>query len=250
MNNILILTDQQAGTDILAFASQLATQNERELIVAETAKRQQARKLSKTLVPAGRQMLPEKEEEWLTGHKVINISAFTTNEIAQYIYQEAYDLVIVKPGELQLDLQGLSNRLPCPLMILPGRVPSADIKRMVYLTDLRYAQTQVIRSVAKFNNASLLLAHICEQGLPDLDQSYGTALFNDAFGYLRKSQELLFTHIRETDMKKSVDTLINTMCADLLVCSNRRFHFNKLLGDRLPKHLPAYISVPLMIFPC
>jgi len=249
MNNILTITDQRAGTDVLTFAYRLAAQNGRELVVAETARYRQTRKLSNALVPAGLQTPPEKEEEPLTAHKTINIAGLTVEEIARYVYQEAYDLVIARPGELQFDLQALLNRLSCPLLVLPDRIADTEIKRMVYLTDLRYAQTQVISSLTKFSHTSLLLAHICEQGLPDISTPYDKTLFNDTFGYFRKAQELLFTHIRETNIEKSVDTLINTMCADLLVCTNRRSHFSKLLGDRLPVRLPAYISVPVLIFP-
>jgi hypothetical protein len=96
----------------------------------------------------------------------------------------------------------------------------------------------------------VLLAHICQQGLPDLTTDYGKELFIDSFGRYSNVCELFFSHIKETNFEKIADILTHTMGADLLVCVNRMYHFQKLLGDYVPRQLPDHISVPLLVFPC
>jgi hypothetical protein len=62
--------------------------------------------------------------------------------------------------------------------------------------------------------------------------------------------ELFFSHIKEKNIEQAVDTIINTMQADMLVCINRKFHFELLLGKYILAALPDHITVPLLVFPC
>jgi len=172
------------------------------------------------------------------------------NTLAAHIRQKGYAMVISQSGIEGLNLQTVLNQISCPLMLMPHNLTISEISRMVYLTDLRFCQQQVLTYLEKFKRSSMLLAHICEPGLPDLVPSYASELFADTVGRHVSRPELFFSHIKERNLEKMLDTLISTMRTDMLVCLNRRSQFQRILGEYIPKHLPDCISVPLLIFPC
>jgi hypothetical protein len=63
------------------------------------------------------------------------------------------------------------------------------------------------------------------------------------------SEHFYFNNIRERNIGKAVDVLVNDMNTDLLVLTNHRYHFDELLGSVNELTLPGYIQIPIMIFP-
>lgn len=265
MNDILIITNHADDTHVTKFAYQFALQNGKDIIEAQMSKQPgaNARSLQAVANQGNRSQSPRIEhpemaddnfEDFRGGHlpnvKTIDASRCTERKLAAYIRRENCAMVMASLKNCRLNLQVVLNHISCPLMLLPDDFIAMQIKRIVYLTDLRYCQQPVVSQLAKFKNSSVLLAHICQQGLPDLTTDYGKQLFIDLFGRYGNACELFFSHIKETNMAKVVDTLVDTMGADMLVCVNRMYHFQKLLGDYVPKQLPDHISVPLLIFPC
>lgn len=265
MDNILIITNNADDAHVNKFAYQLALQNGKDIIEAQMSKQPGARSLILQAVSnqgsrsgSARVEHVDMDEEnfgdfndqHLPNIKTIDASRCTERKLAAYIRRENCSMVVAYLKNCRLNLQVVLNHISCPLLVLPDDFDAKPIKRIVYLTDLRYCQQPVVSHLSKFKDASVLLAHICQQGLPDLTTDYGKQLFIDSFGRYSDACELFFSHIQEANFKKVVDTLTNTMGADLLVCVNRMHHFQKLLGDYVPKQLPDHISVPLLIFPC
>lgn len=264
MNDILIITNHADDTHVTKFAYQFALQNGKDIIEAQMSKQPGARSLILQAVSGQSSRsrssnvehldmdedFSDVNDRHLPNIKTIDASRCTERKLAAYIRRENCAMVMASLKNCRLNLQVVLNHISCPLMLLPADFDARQIKRIVYLTDLRYCQQPVVSQLAKFKNSSVLLAHICQQGLPDLTTDYGKQLFIDSFGRYGNACELFFSHIKETNMERVVDTLTNTMGADMLVCVNRMYHFQKLLGDYVPRQLPDHISVPLLIFPC
>jgi hypothetical protein len=266
MDNILIITNHADDTHVKHFAYQFALQNGKDIIEAQINKPRPVSsfKLQPVNFQSGKRQRHQSEsfepdseifndldsDAYLPRLKTVDASRFRERELAEYIRREDCSMVVASTKNCPLNLQTVLNQISCPVMLLPDDVVARPIKRIVYLTDLRYCQQPVVSQLAKFKDASVLLAHICQQGLPDLTTDYGKELFVDSFGRYCNSCELFFSQINETNFERVVDTLVNTMGADMLVCVNRMYHFQQLLGDKLPKRLPGHISVPLLVFPC
>jgi len=262
MDEILMLTNHADDLHAVKFAHQFARQNGKVLVLAQLNRfesvslpdhkpvtsygswQEKGENIYQDVAPTSN------GEQFHPPLKTIDASRFNENMLATHICQNGYAMVICKPGINRLNLQTVVDLINCPLMLLPDSFSITDVKRIVYLTDLRYCQQQVINYLDKFKRSSVLLAHICEKGLPDLIPSYGNQLFTDTIRYHVANPELFFSHIKESGVEKMVDILVNTMSTDMMVCLNRRFHFQQLLGEQLPKRLPAYITVPLLVFPC
>lgn len=266
MDEILIITNHADETHVTEFAYQFAWQNGKDLIVAQTSKPQPSMQLSESLVDSRNNWLNKQDTNKFSAYsepsrqfntepyqprvRTVDASRFTERELAAYICRENCSMIISRLKHCRLNLQTVLNQLNCPLMLLPENYVTPQIKRISYLTDLRYCQLPVVNHLSKFKGVSILLAHICLQGLPDLVPAYGNELFKNTVGRYISYPELFFSQIKETNIEKIIDTLISTMRADMLACLNHSFHFQQLLGNYLPKCLPEYISVPLLIFPC
>lgn len=260
MDKILILTSNANDAHLINFAQKFASKNSQHLVVATTNKTPKQRLPEPVAAQVSRQSLPNKalhsgsstycnERSDLIDLSTIDVSSFDENQLAVYILKQGFTMVMSCLEGSRLDMQSILNKLHCPLMILPEDVTDHNIDRVVYLTDLRYCQQHILAGLSRLKNSSLLLTHICQQGLPDLSLTYGEQLLADAIGCRNLSNELFFSHVKETKMQNVTDTLINIMHANMLVCLNRQFHFQQLLGDRLPARLPAHISVPLLVYP-
>lgn len=262
MKEILLITENAERRTEIAFAGRFAAQNELRLVVAQTqAKKQNARQPQSMLAQhaRGAENHSNEAENWTSlavlheisavKPRIVDTSRFNENELVAFIRKENFAMVISSPSAETPNLQAILNQLSCPLLLLPEILPSMPINRMAYLTDLRYCQQPVLNNLSDLRGSSLLLAHVCQQGLPDVSPGYGEALFADTIGKRNTRFQLFFSHIRDTDMQKISETLISTLHVDVLVCVNRQFHFQQLWGDRLPDKLPSHITVPVLIYP-
>ena len=140
----------------------------------------------------------------------------------------------------------------CPLLLVPENSTLRDFEHIVYTVDLRYCCLQRLRylkELAALYNANLLIAHLPAKGLPDMVQEYACAFFNEEISNHINYDKLFFNHIKDPDIKKVMDVLINMMNTDLLVLVNHRFHFEEIIGRYITPSLPAHITIPVLIFP-
>ena len=154
-------------------------------------------------------------------------------------------------GRTAVDLQSLLNKLRCPLLMIPKDWSSVTFERITYITDLRYCLTDVMRYLAALagpSQACLSLAHLSARGLTPIEENYGQQLFAKVGRHVPDCK-LTFNNIRERDVNRAVDVIINDLHNDLLVLVNHRFHFKEIVGERLTDQLPERINKPLLLFP-
>jgi hypothetical protein len=145
-----------------------------------------------------------------------------------------------------------STKSGCPIMFIPEKVEYKAFEKMVYATDLRFCRHEIVAfltQLAKPLNASVLIANISAQGLPYMEDNYARSVFEDEILNPVKYENIYFSNIRERDIPKALDVLVNGMNNDLLVLVNNKYHFKELLGHEMPYYIPENIHIPLLIFP-
>lgn len=154
---------------------------------------------------------------------------------------------------IESDVLSCSAKSGCPVLLVPEQFPYKAFEKIVYATDLRYCRQGIIRFLSKLAinfNASVLIANIAARGLPFMEHSYALDVFKDTIDHPASHDHFYFNNIRERDIPKAIDVLVNDMDTDLLVLVNHKYHFNELFGAVRPYVLPDYIRIPVLIFPC
>jgi hypothetical protein len=157
------------------------------------------------------------------------------------------------PSKSKLNIHAVLNMVLCPLLLIPERWHIKNIERIVYLTDLRYCALQIVRylaGIAKQCRGALSIAHISASGLPDMAEKYALDVFSGAISNKVSYDQLFFNNIKEKNLGKAVDVMINGLHNDILALANHRFHFEEIVGRYITETLPVNISIPLCVFPC
>lgn len=152
-----------------------------------------------------------------------------------------------------LNIHAVLNRVLCPLLLVPAQWQLKDIERLTYMADLRYCRIQVLvylAEIARPWNAALSIAHMSARGLPDMAEKYALIVFSEEISNNVNYDQLFFNNIKEKDLAKVVDVMINGMHNDILVMVNHRFHFEEIVGRYITDTLSLNITIPLLIFPC
>ena len=153
--------------------------------------------------------------------------------------------------ENRINMKSVLNRIQCPILLVPESAPVKKIDRIVYLADLRYAQTPVINYLAKWRveDESVIVAHLCTKGLSELDKLYADHLFNKELIRKVVCKNLYFSNLCAKDFSDTLDEVIHGMEADMLVCLNHSYHFTQIFGSLAELKIPEYIAVPVLVFP-
>jgi hypothetical protein len=147
---------------------------------------------------------------------------------------------------------GCATKSGCPVLFIPEKYEYKAFEKMVYATDLRFCRREVVTfltQLARPLDANILIANIPAEGLPYMEDGYAKSVFEKGTFNPGNYEHIYFSNIRERNIPKAIDVLINGMNNDLLVMMNHKFHFNELLGHHLPYILPDSVAVPLLIFP-
>jgi hypothetical protein len=157
-------------------------------------------------------------------------------------------------NELHIEVEALScsTKSGCPIMLIPEKFEYKVFEKIVYATDLRFCRHEIIvflTQLAKPLNASVLVANISAKGLPYMEDNYARTVFADTVLTPANQEHIYFSNIRERDIPRALDVLVNGMNNDLLVLVNNKFHFKELVGHDMPYVIPENIHVPLLIFP-
>lgn len=145
-----------------------------------------------------------------------------------------------------------STKSGCPILLIPEKFEYKLFEKIVYATDLRFCRHEIVTfltQLAKPINASILIANISAQGLPYMEDNYARTVFNDTVINPGNQEHIFFSNVRERDIPRALDVLVNGMNTDLLVLVNNKFHFKELLGHGMPYVIPDNIHIPLLIFP-
>ena len=259
MKTILIVDD---GSSAVAAATKLALQMA-DMIQADVIKAQtfHRSKVFKPKVLAGDHYFDtgndvDVTQVWQKDISTIEIPEANAADLAKLALQLDCWLVIkgcgkMREGSKGPDMQSLLNHLRFPLLMVPESWVGHQIGRITYIADLRYCRLNIMRYLADMatsSHAGLSLAHLSAKGLSPIDESYAQEVFNEIAAKTH-SHFAAFNNIRDVDVHRAVDTLINHLHNDLIVLVNHRFHFKEIIGDKLTDQLPKQINVPLMLFP-
>lgn len=189
----------------------------------------------------------------------LDASALNEAQLAEYIYNNEVSMIV--KGELDgiqsqlprkdVNIHAVLNKVRCPLLLVPANWQIKDIERMAYISDLRYCRSYIISQMARVArpwDASVSVAHISVDGLPDMEENYAKSVFKAATSGV-SYDKLIFNNIKEKELLTAVDVLINGMHNDVLVLINHRYHFEEIIGRYITDTLPANITVPLLIYP-
>jgi len=155
-------------------------------------------------------------------------------------------------GYVEANILKNATKSGCPVLLVPKHFPYKMFEKIVYPTDLRFCRRDVvtfISQMAKLLGSSILIANISEKGLPYMEDSYARVVFHDVVNNAGHFENILFSNVKERDVPKALDILVNGMDNDLLVLVNNKFHFNELLGHDSPYAIPENINIPLLVFP-
>lgn len=189
-----------------------------------------------------------------------DIVDFDTTQLAAMIIKKNIWLMVSGSGATMqdgprqplLNLQSVLNKVQCPLLIVPENWALKNIQHITYMADLRYCRAAVVKylvQLAEPMQASVSVAHLSAKGIPDIEESYSQRMFTEQVVNHIHSYPVGFNNIREKDISKAVDVIINGMHNDVLVLVNHRYHFKEIIGDYLTEALPGHITIPLLIFP-
>jgi hypothetical protein len=145
-----------------------------------------------------------------------------------------------------------STKSGCPVLLIPEKFEYKAFEKIVYATDLRFCRREIVlflTQLAKSIGASVLIANISAKGLPYMEDKYARTVFADTLITPGNQEHIYFSNIRERDIPRALDVLVNGMNSDLLVLVNNKFHFNELLGQDMRYVIPDNIHIPLLIFP-
>jgi hypothetical protein len=188
----------------------------------------------------------------------IDISESDENQLIQLINQDHIWMIIkgmsndLPRDTLSLNLNCILNRVQCPLLLVPETWSLKSIERIVYLADLRYCRIKIVRFLEELAlpfKAEVSIANLSAKGLPHMADDYALSIFNDEVARNAPYDRLLFNNIKERDLEAAIDVIINGLHCDFLAIVNHRFHFEEILGRYITDKLPAYITIPLFIFP-
>jgi hypothetical protein len=276
MKNILIFNDFSSGAEhAIEFALVLAAKTNSYLYIWNTlAKRENsvARELAvahfseETEVPVDHSVWVLKSESG------VNCKDSLPPQV-KFIEGIDFDadnvLAIVKDFEIGMLVRGLTGnregvmhietetikcatRSGCPVLLIPEKLEFKQFEKIVYATDLRFCPQETLtflNHLAESVHASILIANIAQKGLPYMEDKYAFTVFKEAISNNGKRAQFYFNNVRERDISRAIDVLVNGMNNDVLVLMNNRFHFNELLGYNKPYPVPSNIRVPLLIFP-
>jgi hypothetical protein len=191
--------------------------------------------------------------------EVIDTALFSEDEFIAFINEHATWMIIKGiQGSVEtamrndMNLYAVLNKIRCPLMLVPEKFEMKNFEQIVYTADLRYCRLQIVKylkELAEAFSANLLIAHLSAKGLPDMEEKFAYAVFNEITSGPVKYDRLFFNNIREKNINKAIDVLINGMHTDLLAMVNHRFHFEEIVRRGIYHVIPENIKIPLLIFP-
>ncbi|HEY9001905.1 MAG TPA: hypothetical protein VIM89_11175 [Mucilaginibacter sp.] len=275
---VVVNDDSKEALQAAKYAFQLACFYNKDIVLANmvSAERSMLNQVARSrAVPAGFEVVlgddekPETVSDHLNclnsgtdfhpGIQSMDASGFGEREMIAYVNFHKPCLIIHgmaadaenQDNGYRINMKSVLNRIQCPILLVPESAPVKKIERIVYLADLRYAQTPVINYLAKWRveNESVIVAHLCTKGLSELDKSYADHLFSNELMKKVVCKNLFFSNLCAKSFSDRIDEVIHGMEADMLVCLNHSYHFTQIFGSLAELKTPGYISIPVLVFP-
>lgn len=190
----------------------------------------------------------------------VDISTFNEIQLAEFSNKEQVWMIVKGMADhspetlskLHININYLLNRVRCPVLMVPFHWPLKQIERLVYIADLRYCRVHFVKFLTELAwpwNAIVSIANLSAKGLPDMCEEYAGSVFEGEICNNVKYDKLVLNNVKEKNLNKAVDVMINGLHNDVLVMVNHRFHFEEIVGSYITEDLPDHITVPLLIFP-
>jgi hypothetical protein len=274
MPTIFIIDDYSSNAENAAMLAFMLAKNTRAKIVLGTLKSLVKEPTARMLVDTeGIAELPVRYQQGLLTYlnalnesaensgcsiEQLEIGHMTTDNLADFINQNQ-TLMVIKPitagngkGQtLSFNIRGLLSKVLVPVCLVPAGWKVCSLKRITYITDLRYCRKDIINHLFKFitPEAAVYIAHMALPGVADLVPEFAKALFKSLVAMFINGRRLSLHHIKETASTTVADVLVNGMNNDALVLTNRSAHFNQLIGDGFDRKHHELIQVPLFLYP-
>jgi hypothetical protein len=279
MNNILIINDYSAGVkSATAYALSLAKKMHANLLIwnINRAAEPQTQVLANTkasainetaekpfsvdsfLLSAG--ILPQQHQSG--NSPLINVleeNYITRQGIINIINQHKIQLVVKGVSANQplhqlvdLQMQTVLNKTYCPVILIPEQFVTPSIQNIVYMADERFSPFEILwqlKRIAQANDADITLANMASDGIPQMEENYAHDFFADVIKAHVPYDRMSLNHIRERNVKKVTDVMVNVIKTDLLVMSYRKYHFAQLTDKNRLAEDPNHLDVPVMLFP-
>lgn len=275
MKTILVIDDGSAAAKHAAhFALHIALKVKADLVLARVCPVKQLRSVKQFQLVGhnavnhsaeaelGGLLMQLQQQATLSGDFVPSINAFCPEhdmetELSAYIIKNNIWMMVKGapesgPYDQHVKVQAILNRIACPLMLIPEKYNQHNFHHIIYTADLRYCRLPVLRflaALARPYQADLVLAHLSAKGLPHMEQQYALTVFSDEVSKRIDYEKLYFNNIRERDICRAVDVMVNTMHADLLAVVHHCFHCEELLPEGSRTSIPSQITIPVLVFP-
>jgi nucleotide-binding universal stress UspA family protein len=191
----------------------------------------------------------------------LDISELDTRELAAYVHQHQVWLIVkgtagmapaAKSANSQLDLQRLLNQVLVPVFLIPMSWRRVTLKNFTYMTDLRYCRIDVIQylmSLTEPIGTNLFIAHLLGAGSPDMSPGFALDVFSDLAKRWKRNERLFLHHLKDTDLSRVADVLINGMKNDGLVLINHSQQYRHFIDGQLNIREPELLNAPLLLYP-
>jgi len=140
---------------------------------------------------------------------------------------------------------------PCSILLLHGKTKFRTIKNILYITDLRYCDLDIIEqltSYANLLNAHVTILHVCTDGLPVLLNEEASAIFKDSIATQINYKHLYFLETESCDTKLAINKMFENQDEDVLVIAHKKYHFfNHLFRQHTKKESLMYSRLPIII---
>jgi hypothetical protein len=144
------------------------------------------------------------------------------------------------------------NKAKCPIVLIPENVNNPEkISRVIYNSDIRFTELRLVKAIARLCRtlrAKLTLAHVSDNGIPDLGIDYGKNLFKDCFENRIGECEFDMENIKKLDIQKYPDLIHEFLRGDMYAMANKNKHFKD--GDYLSSTAIKFAAIakrPILI---
>lgn len=154
-----------------------------------------------------------------------------------------------------MDPEGLMkyfNESLDPVLNIPVNCPLNKVKRLVYLTDIRYCDLKVMEKIAELARtfqAHVFILHVPANGLPDLPETALNDIYKETLYPRMQYADVSLLNLKKTDLKLNLNTCLKLLSPDIVGISWRN---NRMYNSLFPKDSDRKLtSIPysLLVFP-
>ncbi|SEO03061.1 Nucleotide-binding universal stress protein, UspA family [bacterium A37T11] len=153
-------------------------------------------------------------------------------------------------GKMVRDIIEVANK---PLLLIPEQVTFAGIKKLFYVTDLRYLNSNTFTWLIQMTSPlhlAISLLHVTASGLPNLSPSEASSLFGDTVTSMTKHPVQLFNTTKEAEAEEVVKQMVENKQLSILAVTHHKYHFFKRIFSEAPSTLSGvFKQIPLLILP-